>query len=451
MPQPLIPTDGMVIRTDTVLAPGVYYLPQGITIAADGVTLDGGGALLIGSDRTGTGIRIEDRAGVTVRNVRLREYYHGILARRCRELTLEANQITSTAEVPPNTIFLDIWLGPGEAYGGAILLHAVEDSRIEGNDLQHQQSGLLTYHCRRLTVARNQASYNSGYGLHLFGTCNSTFTENSADYCSRFEPREGGGRHYGHMGADATGFLAVYASCRNVFRRNTARLGGDGFFLAGLNPAGDKLGCDDNLFEENDGSLSPNIAFEATFCRGNVFRGNYADRCNYGFWLGFSWDTVIENNRMLFNRQAGIAVENGHGFTVRGNTFQRNGHGVLIWTKHVDRFTELFPDSHTSYDWTLTENTFTRNDRGIRIAADQDHGIRPMPAEISGTETTRPRAHRIVRNDIQDNRVGIELVNADGTEIRENLLNRNVEANLRQDDTRETVLLNNPGIAGGYL
>ncbi|HZT42216.1 MAG TPA: right-handed parallel beta-helix repeat-containing protein [Chthonomonadaceae bacterium] len=444
------PTDGMEIGEDCTLAPGVYYLPHGLSLVADGITFDGNGALLIGRDRRGTGLRLEGRSGVTIKNVRLRDYYHGIHASSGKDLTLIGNQITATAELPPNTVFLDIWRGPEEAYGGAILLWEVTDSLIAGNDLQHQQSGLLTYGCERLTVRSNQAGYNSGYGFHLFDTSDSLFEENHADYCCRFEPREGG-RHYGHMGADAAGFLIVHRSCRNTFRRNTARLGGDGFFLAGLSPDGRKVGCDDNLFEENDASLSPNIAFEATFSRGNIFRNNFADRCNYGFWLGFSWDTTVENNRVILNRQAGIAVENGHGFTVRGNTFQANGHGILIWTKHVESFAALFPENGTSYDWNIEENTFTRNGKGIRIAADQDHGIRSLPAEASGKPETRPRDHAIRKNDIQDNRVGIELSNADNTLIEENILNRNVEANLRQDDTRETLARNNLGAVGGYL
>lgn len=446
----VVPTDGMEIRCDTRLASGVYHLPNGIRIAADGITLDGAGALIVGSNRTGTGIRLEGRRGVTVRTVRLRDFHHGIRAEHCEGLTLAGNQITSTAEVAPNTIFLDIWLGPDAAYGGAILLNVVSASVVEGNDLQHQQSGLLTYDCRDLTVRRNQANYNSGYGIHLFGTSESLFEENSADYCCRFEPREGG-LHYGHMGADATGFLIVHSSCRNTFRRNTARLGGDGFFLAGLAPDGRKVGCDDNLFEENDGSLSPNIAFEATFSCRNVWRRNHADRCNYGFWLGFSWDSVVEENRVVMNRQAGIAVENGHGFQVRGSNFQANGHGILLWTKRVDQFAESFPESLTSYDWTIEENTFTRNGKGIRIAADQDHGIRPMPEEVSGQPETRPHDHRIHKNDIQDNRIGIDLYRADGTLIEGNMLNRNVEANLRQDDCRDCVVRNNLGSAGGYL
>jgi parallel beta-helix repeat protein len=253
------------------------------------------------------------------------------------------------------------------------------------------------------------------------------------------------------MGADAAGFLIVNSSCRNVFRRNTARLGGDGFFLAGLAPDGRKVGCNDNLFEENDGSLSPNIAFEATFSAGNVFRNNYADRCNYGFWLGFSWDNTLENNRMIMNRQAGIAVENGHGFTVRGNTFQGNGHGILLWTKFVEQFAEAFPESLTSYDWTIENNVFTRNGKGIRIAADQDHGIRSMPEALCGRPECRPHSHTIRKNDIQDNRLGIDLYKADRTCVEGNILNRNVETNLRQDDCEETTAKNNLGSAGGYL
>lgn len=452
MTQPIVPTDGMTIDKDTALAPGVYHLPRGISIEADCVTLDGNGAVLAGSDRQGQGIRLNGRSNVTIRNIRLRDYYQGIHARGCRSLTLADNQITSTAEVAPNTIFLDIWRGPEDAYGGAILLWDVADSRIESNDLQHQQNGLLTYHCRHLTARRNQCSYNSGFGVHLFETSDSLFEGNTADYCCRFEPREGG-RHYGHMGADAAGFLIVHGSCRNTFRRNTARLGGDGFFLAGLTPAGEKRGCDDNLFEENDGSLSPNIAFEATFSRGNLFRNNYADRSNYGFWLGFSWDTVVENNRMVMNRQAGIAVENGHGMVVRGNTFQANGHGILIWTRQVESFAQAFPESRTSYDWTIENNTFTRNGKGVRIAADQDHGIRALPAGAPGVggAETRPRDHILRGNDIQDNRVGIELVRADRTTIEGNILRGNVEANLRQDDTEGTLAQNHPGAVGGYL
>src|SRR5512146_2577537 len=117
-----VPTGGLIITQDTVLDPGVYFLPGGIIIGADGVTLDGNGAMLVGDRRSGRGVTVEGRSNVTIKNLRIREYYHGIYARGCPGLTVTGCQITSTAEVEANTVFLDVWLPLERAYGGGILL-----------------------------------------------------------------------------------------------------------------------------------------------------------------------------------------------------------------------------------------------------------------------------------------------------------------------------------------
>lgn len=446
----IVPTDGMVLRESVKLQPGVYHLPHGLKVEADGIEIDGAGAVLIGAERQGRGLEILGRNGVKVRSLRMRDYHTGLYAKDCSGLVLVQNQITSTAEIAPNTIFLDIWKKPEDAYGGGVMLWGCSDSFIEENDLQHQMNGLLSYFCTKLTVLKNQCNYNSGFGIHLYSVCDSLYEENSADYCCRFEPREGP-LHFGHMGADATGFLMIYNSCRNVFRKNWARMGGDGFFVAGLAPDMTKAPCNDNLFEENDASLSPNIAFECTFCEGNVFRKNYADRGNFGFWLGYSWNTTIEDNRMVMNRQAGIAVENGHSFQVIGNQFQGNGHGVLLWSSHAGQLLEAYPEHTTCHHWQIERNVFTRNAKAIRVAADQDHGIRPVSDERAGQASARPRDLTMVKNDIQDNRVGFDLHNLDGALIEANLLNRNVEANVRLEDCTGIVERNNLGSRGAYL
>jgi parallel beta-helix repeat protein len=447
------PTDRMSITKNTTLQPGIYLVPNGITIDADNVTLDCNGAVLIGAKREGRGITCEGHSGVTIKGARLQDYYHGVYCKDCGGLTISGCHVTSTAEVEANTIFLDIMLPAEKAYGGGIMLWNVSDSKIEDNDLQHQMNGLLTYACGKIEVKRNNASYSSGYGIHLFGTCDSTFEDNYADYCCRWNKRAEavGHEQVGHMGADATGFLIMMASCRNVFRRNFARMGGDGFFLGGMGPGPVKMGSNDNLFEENDASLSPNIAFEATFSGGNIFRNNYADRCNYGFWLGYSWLNVIENNRMVHNRQAGIAVGNGHGMIVRGNEFHSNLHGVLIWTTPAESVRKIFPDAMTSHHWTIEKNTFIRNGKGVRIAKDQDHGVRPLPKDQQGTDEQRPRDMVIKDNSFEDNRIGIELVQTDNTTIEGNTMNHNVEANIRLDDAAASVSRNNLGTAGPYL
>ena len=91
--------------------------------------------------------------------------------------------VTWTAEIPSNTLFLDIWKPASDAYGAAIFLDGVTDAEIHDNDLQHQMNGMLSYDCKRLDVMHNIANYCSGFGFHLFETCDSTFAGNYADYC----------------------------------------------------------------------------------------------------------------------------------------------------------------------------------------------------------------------------------------------------------------------------
>ena len=81
---------------------------------------------------------------------------------------------------------------------------------------------------------------------------------------------------------------------------NSLRYSGDGFFIRAN---------DHNYVARNEGSFSPNNAFEAVFSRYNVFEDNVADFSNYGFWLGYSRDTVVLRNRARSNRVDGIAIE----------------------------------------------------------------------------------------------------------------------------------------------
>ncbi len=417
----------MVVRESTVFEKGVYFLPGGISVEADNVTIEGNGATLIGLDRKGTGIEMEGRKNITIRNLNLRDYYHGINAHACKHLMITGCTITSTAEVVANTIFLNIWLPPRKAYGAAILLWQVEDSQVIYNNLQHQMNGLLTYRCRNLSVRRNNASYNSGFGFHLYETVDSLYEGNHADYCCRYQPRTEGP---GHMGADSTGFLLVAGASRNVFRGNFARMSGDGFYLSGLDPRYRFMPCDNNVFERNDASYSPNIGFEATFSKGNTFRGNNANYCTYGFWLGFSNEYVLEENRMYYNREAGLAVENGFEFKVQGNTFHHNRHGMLLWSKRVPEFESVVPQNNTLYNWEIEDNTFTSNFRGIRIVPNQDQGVRPyLPPE---GETPTPHRLNIRNNTFRDNRVGIMIVGVGQSELRGNDFKDSIEDDVRR-------------------
>lgn len=403
------------ISKDTQLEPKLYFLPEGITIDSDHVTLDGQGATILGTDKTGEGIRVSGRKNILIKNLHILNFYHGVSIKNSSGIEITNCTVTGTAEILSNTLFLDIWKPVTDAYGAAIFLDHVTEAEIHHNDLQHQMNGLLSYHCKGLAVMNNLANYCSGFGFHLYDTSDSTFTGNYADYCCRYYLSDAGS----HLGADATGFLIVYKSCNNIFRNNYARLGGDGFFLAGLTPEGIDVGCNHNLFEENDASYSPNNAFEGVFSRGNIYRGNKANHSNYGFWLGFSSDCTLANNQIHGNRQAGIAVENGIHFEVRENDIQHNTHGILLWTRSYE-FLRNVPDMNiTSSDWLIERNKLIQNRKAIRIAANQNHGVRRLDGEISSIP---PYNHRIQNNEIRDNVIGIDLERVKDTQVNGNAL-----------------------------
>jgi parallel beta-helix repeat protein len=414
------------IDRDTQLEPKVYLLPEGITIDADNVTLDGQGATIMGTDKTNSqGVKVFGRKNVVIKNLRVLNYYHGVSIKQSGGIEISHCTVTLTTEIQSNTLFLDIWKPAAEAYGGAISLEQVTDAKIHDNDIQHQMNGILSYHCKRLEVINNLANYCSGFGFHLYDTCDSTYLNNYADYCCRYYRTDSSS----HLGADATGFLIVYKSCNNVFRKNHARLGGDGFFLAGLTPDGIDVGCNNNLFEENDASYSPNNAFEGVFSKGNIYRGNKASYSNYGFWLGFSSDCTLTNNQMHGNRQAGIAVENGIHFRVSNNDLQNNTHGILIWTRSYEFLRNIPGMNATSSDWMIEKNKLNQNKKAVRIAADQDHGVRPLAKEKS---SILPQNHSIQNNEIRGNLIGIELEKSKDTHMSGNTL-ENLLTNVREE------------------
>jgi parallel beta-helix repeat protein len=405
--------NGLTINRATTLEPKVYLLPEGITIDSDNVTLDGQGATIVGINKTGLGINVSGRKNIVIKNLRIMNFYHGMSVKNSRGIEIHNCTITSTAEISANTLFLDIWKPAAHSYGGAIFLEQVTDAKIHDNDLQHQMNGLLSYQCKKLAVMNNIASYCSGFGFHLYETSDSTFANNYADYCCRYHRHAAGS----HLGADAAGFLIVFKSCNNVFQKNHARLGGDGFFLAGLTPDGIDVGCNHNLFEENDASYSPNNAFEGVFSRGNIYQGNKANDSNYGFWLGFSSDCTLRDNQIYNNRQAGIAVENGIGFRIIENDIQNNAHGILIWTRLYDFLKRVPNINETSRDWLIERNRLFQNKKAIRIAANQDHGIRSLDGERA---PVAPSNHVIQNNEIRGNIVGIELEKVRDTQFDQN-------------------------------
>ena len=418
-----VPEDGMHITRDTILAPGTYFLPNGLHIAGDSIHLDGNGALIIGNNFSGRGISVNQRTGVRISNLQVERYFHGIWVNASANVTVEHCTITRTHEVAGPDVFLDIWLDRSEAYGGGVFFNGVVDSEIVNNDLQHQQNGALIYGCNRVAVTGNNASYNSGAGVLMDATSDSSAAQNVADFCSRIYHypnwRQTGSYH---NGADAAGLVMMNSSCNNHIHHNWFRGGGDGVFLGGFHKDQIKVPCNDNTFEFNDCSWSPNIAFEATFSQRNRFANNKADNCNYGFWLGYSVHNTVEDNDIRGNRIAGVAIEHGHHNTIRANNFEKNRDGVQLWVGAKPPFTRYFPDCAETHETQIVGNTFARQDCAVRVWS-----------ERAVEDVAVQRCHHINLRDntLNDNRIAVQFDRVRESTITGNKIIGNVEAGIK--------------------
>jgi len=188
----IIPTDGLEIREDTRLEPGVYHLPRGLRIAADGVTLDATGATLVGDEGQGVAVHVAGRRGVTVKGLTALRYRYGIRADDCQDLTLTGNRITRTAELEPFKYFLYLWKPVEEAYGGAILLNRVQGGLVADNDFQHQQKRRVALSQQRPDRPRQQCLVQQRLGVYLSASHDNRIERNVLDFCNRVYRRESG-------------------------------------------------------------------------------------------------------------------------------------------------------------------------------------------------------------------------------------------------------------------
>lgn len=426
----VVPYDGMIITQDTWLAPGTYVLPNGITIAADDVTVIGYDVLIISREHKGVGIRVEGRRGVTIRDLAISGYTHGIRAEHCHDLTIEGVRIRDTAEIEGIDTFLYLWHPLEQVYSGAILCHDVHGGTIRACDLQHQMNGVLLYNSSGLTIEHTNASFNSGWGVYLSASSENTVQDNHLDFCNRLYRRPESGLI--RVEADAAGIVLVYGSSRNRFLRNTCMCGGDGIFVAGYDHKGNQGPCNDNLFEDNDCRFSSNNAIESTFSRGNIFRRNDCSKSNYGFWMGYSWENVIEDNTIDNNHVVGIAVEHGFDFTIRNNRIRQNDEGVRLWTRGGP-VVAFWPGHEISHDFVLENNLIEGNRTGF-------YGY-------TGDETPDQDCHsyHLRNNTFRDNRIGAHFGRVRDCTVHGNTFSGNVVSAIQVDHTSGVTVGENYG------
>ena len=329
-----------------------------IEVDSDGVELDLGGAVLDGETFKGSGIYVHDCEGATIRNGTIKGFYYGIRAQNVKKLRIE-NCVVSDNHNPSDAGWLSDTVDPAEdGFGGGIYLREVSDSLIQGNDLNNNFNGLDLVRSNANTVRGNNASNNGNIGIHLLGSSGNIIEENRADHCIRFTGR------FPNDTADSAGLLLEEYSHNNRIVRNTMRYSGDGLFIR----ANNRHSSNHNYVAHNDGSFSPNNAFEAVFSEHNVFEDNVADFSNYGFWLGYSRHTVVRRNRVRGNRLDGVAIEHGSHNIIEENEIEGNRHGIRLWQEGARA------KQDRSEDYQIRENGI-RNSRECGVLYSYTDGV----------------------------------------------------------------------------
>lgn len=374
----MIPILSLLLAQSVPTKPGEYIKPSdanlqkpAYTISGNDITLDFTGVNLRGTakmvepdQRKGLGVRIEG-SNITIKNLTVSGYKVAILAEKCKNLKLINCDVSwnwkQKLGSTPEKEDLNDWMSFHNnekrewfRYGAGVYLDGVTGFEVKGLKAYGGQCGLMMNRSEGGLVWNSRINYMSAIGVGMYRSSNNRIMHNNLDYCVR-----GYSRGVYNRGQDSAAILVFEQCNKNVFAYNSARFGGDGFFLWAGQTTMDsgKGGCNDNLVYGNDFSDAPTNGIEATFSR-NKFVNNRVDNCWHGFWTGYSYDTLIAGNSIMGNED-GIAHEHGQNVTVEANQFSGNKNALRIWANEKQDPNWGYPKSRDtrSMGWVIKDNS----------------------------------------------------------------------------------------------
>jgi len=345
---------GMVIRSSVTISEGTYFINADtslraplIIIEGNNIVVDFASAILQGSTGTNKpneyyGLAILIKPGsknITLKNANIHGYKVAVIADSVEKLTITTSDLSYNYRQQLHSDLFredvsdwmsyhhnenDEWL----RYGAAIYLKNCYKPVIKNNNITGGQCGLMMIRTNNAEIFDNNISFNSGIGIGMYRSSNNIVYHNRLDFNVR-------GFSFGkyNRGQDSAGFLVFEQCSHNTFAYNSAMYGGDGFFLwAGQHTmdTGDG-GCNDNWLYGNDFSFAPTNGVEVTFSK-NKIQNNTIEGCDNGIWGGYSYQTLIVDNRIKDNRTA-IAIEHGLHNTIAVNTFSKNKTAIKLWSR----------------------------------------------------------------------------------------------------------------------
>ena len=221
-------------------------------------------------------------------------------------------------------------------YGSGIWMEKVRNGTVRRCIGLYAQNGVLLFDSDHCLVTDNDFSCNSGWGIGLYQSSDNVVSWNLTD----FVIRPGCG--------DSASIVADERLQPQLLRRqfDDARRRR----LLPVEPDRRRLGSQDQgvpsqrlLRTTTSSPTTTARGRRATHLRGpspiaTSTTRTIANDSGYGFWLGYSCDTLIADNEINHNRADGIAIEQGHGNLFEHNTIEDTaGTAVHLWAVAAQR------------------------------------------------------------------------------------------------------------------
>lgn len=323
----------------------------------ENVIIEGSGVFSDGQSFSGYFIKMNNCRNITIRNLdQVKHYYYAVHAMNSDSIFIyntnfSYNKVDSAG-------WIDVWSDYQQALGGGVMLYNCHKGSIHNNTMQYQNDGVALYHCSGFNIYENIFDWNTSFGIRMYFTDSCHIHHNQAAHINRpyTDP------------SDCAALLMIVSN-NNLVEYNDLSWSGDGVFLGQYQYSQIP---NNNRFFYNECSHSPHNAIEATFADGNIYKFNKCNYSHYGFWLGYSFNSIVDSNEVIGNYNSGIAIDRGFQNTIRGNTIQNNPIGIELWEgSNIPGY-----QNQWSHDYVITGNTITGNTKGIHSSKTEKMVVR---------------------------------------------------------------------------
>ncbi len=261
-----------------------------------------GTPVLVGNG-TGTGIVVQGKTGVVVRNCTVKGYELGLLVADSSHIVVRDSDFSGNFVDDNSALDIGMWLPKG-----GVMFHNVTNSVIQNVTASNNTAAVQVINGGSNIVRNNRLNNNRGWGIRLLNSPRNRIEENEASYNNRScwsGP---------NSGCESAG-LALVSSDMTMVVGNTFNFSGDGIYQGNLvERASNNCSYYWNTLDDNSAN-----GVEATFSHDNRFIGNELQRNNYGFWLGYgSWD-LVSGNYIANNRVSPYQADNSHDMSLLNN------------------------------------------------------------------------------------------------------------------------------------